>query len=129
MEKERALHRTIGRPLDEPLSTFDLAQALADLKAEAALEREGRNAIILHKQDDLKVVLIAMRAGNEIRSHQARAPITVQVLEGEIRFNTEKASLRLRRGELTTLHANLAHSVKALEDSAFLLTLAGPHGD
>lgn len=127
--EEQTLHRTIGRPLDEALTSFDLARALADLKAEAALAREGRNAIILHKEEQLKVVLVALRAGAEIHSHQAQTPITVQVVEGSIRFNTEKGSQELRRGELLTLHAGLAHGVKALEDAAFLLTLAGPRRD
>ncbi|MDE2038447.1 MAG: cupin domain-containing protein [Elusimicrobia bacterium] len=126
--KQQTLHRTIGRPLDETVATVDILAALKDLKAEAALEREGRNSIIFHKEEFLKVVLVAMRAGNEIRPHKAEVPITVQVIEGSIRFNTEKGSKQLNNGELLTLHAGAIHGVKALEDAAFLLTLAGPHG-
>jgi quercetin dioxygenase-like cupin family protein len=123
--KNRTLHRTIGRPLDRPLSTFNIGKALVDLKTEEAFTREGRNAIILHKEDGLKVVLMAMREGNCIQSHKAQTPITVHLLEGSVQFNTEKESLRLGRGDLLTLRAGVAHDVKALEDSAFILTLAG----
>lgn len=126
--KPQTLHRTIGRPLDQTLSTFDVRKALADLRAEPAIDKEGRNAIILHKEDQMKVVLIAMKAGNEIKSHKAPGPIAVQVVEGEIRFNTEERSVRLKVGELLTLHSNVPHDVTALEESAFLLTLAGPGG-
>lgn len=124
----QTLHRTIGRPLAEPLATFDLVSALADLRAEPALSREGRNAIILRKEEFLKVVLVAMSAGNEIHSHKADVPITVQVVKGVVRFNTAKGSRHLERGDLLTLEAGIVHGVKALEDAAFLLTLAGPHG-
>ncbi len=126
--EQQTLHRTIGRPLDETLATFELGAALKDLRAEAAFEREGRNAIILHKEALLKVALVAMRAGNEIHSHKAQVPITVQVVEGSIRFNTEQGSRELKKGQLLTLGAGVVHGVKALEDAAFLLTLAGPHG-
>jgi len=127
MERQ-TLHRTIGRPLDTPASRFELPRALADLRAEAALEREGRNSIILHKEDGLKVVLIAMRAGNEIRSHRAAAPITLQALEGRVAVDAGGKTYELRSGQLLTLHAGLEHAVRALEESAFLLTLAGPNG-
>jgi quercetin dioxygenase-like cupin family protein len=126
--EQQTLHRTIGRPLDETVATFDIQAALKNLKGEAALEREGRNSIIFHKEEMLKVVLVAMRAGNEIHSHKAEVPITVQVIEGAIRFDTEKGSSQLKKGEILTLHAGVVHGVKALEDAAFLLTLAGPHG-
>jgi quercetin dioxygenase-like cupin family protein len=126
--EQQTLHRTIGRGLDQSLAVFEVDKALSDLKAEEALAREGRNAIILHKEELLKVVLVAMRSGNLIRSHKAAVPITVQVLEGAIRFDTDAGSKRLERGGILTLHAGIAHSVTALEDAAFLLTLAGPHG-
>jgi quercetin dioxygenase-like cupin family protein len=118
--------RTIGRPLDRPLSAFDIPKTLAELRAEKEFQRSGHNAIILHKEDGLKVVVVAIRAGRNIESHRAVAPITVQVLEGSISVNTEKDSLLLRKGELLVLHSGLAHDVKAMEDAAFLLTLAGP---
>ena len=91
--------RTLGKPLDRPLSTFDLGRALVDLRAEEAFTRVGRNAVVLHKEDGLKVVLMAMREGDSILSHKAPAPISVQLLEGSVQFNTEKESLRARRGE------------------------------
>lgn len=125
---QETLHRTIGRPLDTPHSTFDLVKALADLRAEPALEREGRNSIILHKEEDLKVVLLVMRKGNSVRAHKAAVPITVQMLEGALRFTVQETPEDLRRGQVLTLHAGIEHAMEALEDCAMLLTLAGRHG-
>jgi quercetin dioxygenase-like cupin family protein len=122
---DKKVHRAIGRPLDRPLSAFDIQKTLAELRAEEEFSRDGHNAIILHKEGGLKVVVVAMRSGYCIKSHRAAAPITVQVIEGSMNFNTEDDSLLLRKGEVLVLHAGLAHDVKALEDSAFLLTLAG----
>ena len=127
--EQRTLHRTIGRPLDLPLSIFDIRKALSDLRAEPALEAEGRNSIILHKEDGLKVVLVAMRAGNEIHSHKAGAPITVQVLEGCVSFEAGGETRRLAPGALLTLRSGTPHAVRAPEDSAFLLTIAGRGGE
>lgn len=126
--EQKTLHRELGRPLDESGSTFDLRKALADLRAEPAIDKEGRNAIILHKEAGLKVVLVAMKAGNEIKSHSAPGPITVQVVEGALRFHSGKSALRLEEGGLLTLHARVEHDLAALEESAFLLTLAAPRG-
>lgn len=123
---ENKVSRTIGRPLDRPLSAFEVPKTLADLRAEKEFSRDGHNAIILHKEDSLKVVVVAMRSGYCIKSHRAQAPITVQVLEGSMRFSSEDGSLVLRQGQLLVLHAGVAHDVKAMEDAAFLLTLAGP---
>ena len=116
-------HPITERPLDAPLLTFDLAALLAQIKGEDTWQQGPRNAMTLHKAPGLQVVLIAMHANTTIPSHRAAGPISVQVLEGRLTFRTEGHHVRLSPGQMLTLHPGLSHTVEAIEESAFLLTM------
>jgi quercetin dioxygenase-like cupin family protein len=58
-----------------------------------------------------------------MHEHHADAPITVQVLEGRIRFNVDGQTLELLPGHLVSVAESLPHSVLGVEESAFLLTI------
>jgi quercetin dioxygenase-like cupin family protein len=103
--------------------TFDLAALLAQIKGEDTWQQGPRNAMTLHKEPGLQVVLIAMHANTTIPSHRADGPISVQVLEGRLTFRTEAHVVPLSPGQVLTLHAGMSHAVEALEESAFLLTM------
>ena len=107
-------HPITERPLDAPLLTFDLASLLTQIKREAAW----------HKGQGLHVVLVALHAGAVMPSHHADSPISVQVLAGVLTFRTDAQALTLGTGQLLTLQAGILHSVEAVEEAAFLLTLA-----
>jgi quercetin dioxygenase-like cupin family protein len=66
----------------------------------------------------------SMRAGIMIQSHQADSPISLQVIEGVLKFTTVSQTLTLRQGQLLTLQTGIQHAVEAVGESAFLLTLA-----
>lgn len=76
------------------------------------------------KANGLRLVLEVLRGGEELAEHRAPGPITVQVLEGEIRFHTGEDTFRVREGEVLALPAGRPHSVEAVRDSAFLITIA-----
>ena len=59
-------------------------------------------------------MLIALHQGAEMARHIADGIISVQVLEGEIQFNTDLQSVQLSEGQMLTLHERFAHSVLAL---------------
>lgn len=54
----------------------------------------------------------------------SHGPITVQVIEGRIRFSAESQTVTLTEGHMLSLQAGLPHAVEASEESAFLLTVA-----
>ena len=72
----------------------------------------------------MRVVLIGLRKGAELKTHTANGPITVQVLEGHIKFQTELKVVELRNKQMLTLKEKIPHSVLALEETFFLLTMA-----
>jgi quercetin dioxygenase-like cupin family protein len=68
-------------------------------------------------------VLIGIHKNAELKKHKAYGDIHVQVLEGKINFCTEQQTVSLQRGQMIALKADIPHSVLALEDSFFLLTM------
>jgi len=48
----------------------------------------------------------------------------VQVLSGSLKFGTDDKTIELSKSKMVTLHKGLEHSVEALENCTFLLTIA-----
>lgn len=117
-------HPTTERPLDAPLLTFDFPALLTQIKREDTWHKGSRNAVTLYKGEGLRVVLVAMRIGTTIPSHRADSPMSLQVIEGVLKFSADAQTVTLRQGQLLTLHAGMPHAVEAVEESVFLLTVA-----
>jgi len=111
------------RPEAAPVVHFRIDEQVERLKKEPAWRSGSRNAITLTKEPALRVVLTVLRKGTRLEEHQARGPLTFQVLSGSVRFKAAGRSLEMGPGELLALESALGHQVEALEDSAFLLTL------
>lgn len=112
------------RLLDAELVEMNLTSYKRQIKEEAAWLNGDRNAITLFKTEGMRIVLIALHEGAEMKTHTAPGVISVQLLEGGITFKTDKRSADLEEGMMLSLHAGVAHSVFARKESMFLLTLA-----
>jgi quercetin dioxygenase-like cupin family protein len=111
-----------------PYLEFDLARELAQLHREAGWQ-SGQNAKTLVKYDGLRIVLIALKAGSRIPGHHTDGQISIQTVVGHIQVRAQGRSFELRSGGLLALDKGLPHDVEALEESAFLLTIAWPSGN
>ena len=111
------------RVLDAPLVNIDIGRFITQIKKEAAWDNSDRNAITVYKTDGLRMVLVALHEGAVMAKHTAAGIISVQVLEGEINFTTDEQSVILKKEQMIALHKGLPHSVTALKESVFLLTL------
>jgi quercetin dioxygenase-like cupin family protein len=107
----------------DTLQVFALKEHAQALREEGAYASAGRNGITLVKTPQLRVVLEVLQGGAELAEHRAPGPITVQVLEGALRFHLGPEIFRVREGELLALPGGHTHSVEAVRDSAFLLTI------
>ena len=114
------------RLLDAPMVEIDLNSFRKQIKEEQAWKEGDRNAITIFKSDGMRLVLIALHTGAELKTHTAPGIISVQVLEGEIIFGTEQKTTKLTEGQLVTLHKGVPYSVFAKKESTFLLTLSIP---
>jgi quercetin dioxygenase-like cupin family protein len=88
----------------------------------------GRRAETLVKTDDLRVVLVNLRAGATLAEHTAPGTITIHALRGNLTVDAEGTAHDLPAGSLISLEAGLRHAVHARTDGAFLLTIAWPAG-
>jgi quercetin dioxygenase-like cupin family protein len=112
-----------ARSLDATLIKMDIPEYIKQLKKEATWQNSDRNAMTVYKTNEMRIVLIALHKEAVLKKHTAEGIISVQVLEGEINFSTDNESVVLSQGNMIALHARLPHSVMALKESVFLLTL------
>ena len=131
--KEKHNDATPQRPegdrlIDAALVNIDLPSIMKELKEETSWKDGRRNAITVFKTDALRIVLIALHKDSEMARHVADGIISVQVLNGRIKFLTDQKTIELNEGQMLALHEQIPHSVKALQESFFLLTLASPLG-
>jgi quercetin dioxygenase-like cupin family protein len=124
MTLERTRAERAERLARDTLQVINLRSYLRALREEGAYHTNGRNGITLVKTARLRVVLEVLQAGTQLAEHRAPGPITVQVLEGAIRFHVEDEVFRVREAETLALPAGQPHSVEAVGDAAFLLTIA-----
>lgn len=112
------------RLLNAPIVEMDLNEFIKQIKNESTWAESDRNSVTVFKSKTMRVVLIGLHENAELKPHKANGVISVQVLEGKIEFTAEQKSTQLGKGQMVALHENITHSVKALTESCFLLTLA-----
>ena len=117
--------REMDRPLSGEVLTARLPLLLDELRAEEIWDEESRNSRTLFKAQGLRVVLVVLGAGREIRSHKAESPLTLHVIEGQVRLRAGKEELSLGPGAIAQLGAKVPHDLKATKEAAFLLTIGG----
>ena len=120
-------NRRHPQSMDTPYLEFDIARELQQLHLEPGWQ-PGQNAKTLVKYDGLRIVLIVLKAGSRIPEHHTEGQISIQTIVGHIQVRAEGRSFELRPGGLLALEQGLPHNVEALEESAFLLTIAWPGG-
>ena len=104
---------------------FDLNDQIQQLKSEPAWQN-GRNAKTMVKYPNFRIVLMVVKAKTRIEEHHADGRISVQTIAGHIRMRVAGKDFDLPVGHLLALDHEVRHDVEALEDSAFLLTIAQP---
>ena len=110
-------------PLDPLLFTFDLPTLIENMKLSSAWAEGELNAMILFKRPEKQIVLTALHEGTKIDSYQANKSVTLQIIEGKLKFHTTKESVTLKRGQLLALHKNIRYSLTSKEETVFLLTI------
>lgn len=98
---------------------------VVELRNEAgAVPPGGRAARTLVKNGALRVTLVTVAPGGGISEHHADGPITVQPLEGRLRFTAAGTVHDIGPGQLLSLEAGLKHSIASTSGTTFLLTVA-----
>jgi quercetin dioxygenase-like cupin family protein len=137
MAKNAAVHKSLESTstldrlphLADKLLHFNLSHELRQLREENSWTRgSGRSSRTLAKYPDFRIVLVLMKPGSEMKEHHADARISIQTLQGRVRLQLSDQAVELGSGELMCLESGIHHDVKALEESAFLITVSWPGG-
>jgi quercetin dioxygenase-like cupin family protein len=103
---------------------MNLQNFIDQIKRETTWKENDRNALTLFKSETMRIVLMGLHKNATLKPHKANGVISVQVLEGKIEFSAESKCVMLEKGQMIALQAHIMHSVVALSESFFLLTLA-----
>ena len=117
-----------ARPLSGQGLTFRLADEIRGLRRDLGRTSGGRAAKTLAKSGGLRVALVLLQSGAALDPQATVGGSSLQVLEGRLRMEAEGQALEAISGDLVVLSENLHDSIKAEEDSAFLVTVAWPEG-
>lgn len=92
---------------------------------QAARSGNGRSAetVVGGHEKVLRQTVIAMTAGAELAEHENPGEATLTVILGRVELVAQDASWTGRTGDLLVV-PDQRHSLRALEDSAVLLTVA-----
>lgn len=106
----------------------NIQDELEKLKDAESWQREaGRSSETIVKYPEFRIVLVRMKPGSYISHHRAEGPISIHPVLGKIRVHLPDDRMEeLNPGDLLALERGLQHDVEALEDCAFLLTIAWP---
>lgn len=113
---------SINRALSGGVLVFDLGEEQSE--AAVTVARGGRSARTLLQSGPLRVTQVVIAPGGGIPDHEAGGSITVQPLEGRIRFTAGGTAHDLGPGQLLSVGPGIRHSVSSDGGATFLLTVA-----
>src|SRR5260370_37847453 len=118
---------TVQRPGQDHVGlalTFDLPAELAKLRQEENWQRNGRNTRTLVKEENLRLVLIAMQGGTQISEHHTAGRLAIHVISGHLQLAVPSQRVDLPERTLVALDYEVQYEILAHEESALLLTVA-----
>jgi quercetin dioxygenase-like cupin family protein len=118
----------VARPLAGPNLTFGMADQIAELRRDENYARSGRAGRTLVKAGALRLTLVVLARDVEIGTHHAETPMTLQPLEGRLRYRVGGRTFEIGRGEVLFFGPGHAQDIRGLEDTALLLTITGDDG-
>lgn len=113
------------RLMSQSLVAVKLHRLVDGLKLNLLESRNNLNSIILSRRQDKKIVLVALNEAVEVESVQADDSVTIQLIEGKVRFQAKKRLVVLTKGQLLKVSEKIAYSLTAMEESVIMLTVVG----
>jgi quercetin dioxygenase-like cupin family protein len=111
------------------MTEVDFKKSIAQLKGTSPWSAGKPSSMPFYKSDTMRIMLMGMPEGTELKPHAASGVISVQVLEGSLVFVADEQAATVAKGQLIVLPENITHSVQALSECFFLLTVALPKGN
>ena len=96
-----------------------------DLRPEGASLSTAKTFPLV-KETMFEAIRMVLHKDREIAGHQVAGPITIYCLDGQIAFTARGQTHELKAGQWLFLLGDEPHSLRAIEDSSFLLTILFP---
>jgi quercetin dioxygenase-like cupin family protein len=119
----RAAHEMSGRGV-----VFQLADEIRGLRTDLEHTSGERAARTFAKTEGLRVTMVLLKAGATMHPEAIAGGASVQVVAGRLRLQTDGDWRELETGELVVLGENLREPITAVDEAAFLVTVAWPVG-
>jgi quercetin dioxygenase-like cupin family protein len=116
-------HQMSGRGL-----VFDVQGEVGSLRQDIQHTSGGRAAKTLAKTEGLRVTLVLIKKDVEMNPEASAGGASIEVVAGRLRVQAEGEPWDVGVGQLIVLADNLRERITALEETAFLLTVAWPAG-
>ena len=122
---------SITRALTGDNLAFDLDEQIAELRGDESYLRSGRVGRTLVKSGSLRLTLTLIAEGVEVGTHHAATPMTLQAVQGRLHYRVRDEEFEIGPGDVLFFGPGHAQDIRALEDTALLLTITsdGPEGD
>ncbi|MDO3693868.1 cupin domain-containing protein [Wenyingzhuangia sp. chi5] len=79
---------------------------------------------VLFETEFSKEIRIVMKKGQEVKKHQTEHPIIVSVFEGSIEFSVQDEKVKMKKGDMISLDANVPHSLLCTADTIVRLSIS-----
>lgn len=86
------------------------------------LEEKEKQITTILKEQNLDIMNIQLRAGEEVKEHHANANVLIVVRKGKVQFTVEGTELIVTTGNVLHMKPLEKHALKALEDSDIVVT-------
>lgn len=95
---------------------------IVDLKTWAQ-DLPGEGNKVIAKTEEMELMRLVLPAGRDIPSHKVQGPLVIHCITGEIELTAMGSTRMLAPDQLLYLMPGEPHSVRAISDSVFLLTV------
>jgi len=117
-----------ARTLTGPARDFNLADEIASLKSEPSWQQSDRNSRTLVHEPQLRIIVSVMKAGARLHEHRTDGAVSIQTIQGHLRLGIGQDAVDLPQGRLVAIEPGVTHELDAIDESAFILTVAWPTG-
>lgn len=127
-DSEAKLSSSSPHPELLPAVSVDLNSEIEALHREASWER-GKSAKRLTAFLNFRVSIMALKAGSSLGEHHNAGRVSIQTVSGHVRVVAGGKTFDLPPGKIVFLDREVRHDVQAIEESAFLVTVAFQEAD
>ncbi|MGY5355454.1 cupin domain-containing protein [Wenyingzhuangia sp. IMCC45467] len=79
---------------------------------------------VLFETEFSKEIRIVMKKGQEVKEHKTEHPIIVSIFDGSIEFSVDGEKVKMKKGDMISLDANIPHSLLCTGDSIVRLSIS-----